>query len=834
MRRVLLKALGVIVLLVALGMAGAYAYLHRSLPQLDGTVSVSGISGPIDIVRDQDAVTHVFASTRLDTFYGLGYAHAQDRLWQMEFQRRVGHGRLSEVFGPATVNTDRFLRTLGTGRAARSAWDALPAQTKTDLTVYVAGVNAFISTHHGSRLPLEFTVLRFEPEPWSGPDVLAWVKMMAWDLSKNYSLELLRHDLLNTVGAGKTADLLRPYPAAGLTILSARDMPWMTAVERPFQGRQSDAPDVKRGRGPERAALREMPVSWLDAFASTLVPGAGGALGSNNWVVDGTMTASGKPLLANDPHLNAQIPSLWYLAHLSAGDFDVIGATLPGAPAIAIGRNRFIAWGETNVMGDVQDLFRERLDSTGTRAEFRGEQVPIQIARETIVVKGAAPIVLDVRITRHGPLISDAINANNAESARIPKPAPLEPLAFRWTALDREDATIVSFLRLNEAHNWSEFTAALRDFVVPAQNFVYADVEGHIGYYAPGHFPVRASGDGSVAAEGWTGLAEWTGWIPFDELPHTVDPPDHFIVSANEKLVPPEYPHAISGEWTDPYRAQRVADLLSHKTGVTSDDFAAIQSDTLSLHARTLLPLLLARVHPATALDDQAVAALRQWNHDARGDSAVSAIFQAWYYELLPAIAGDELGPQLTANYQELDRQSYVSRFLMHTLAASDDPWCDDVRTPAKETCDEVTLSALRAGLARLTSQLGADAARWRWDAVHQGVFAHSALDTVPVLGRMLRRTAPHGGDWSTVNVGPVFAPRPFEQHSVPGYRQILDLSPANDSRFLDAVGQSGHVLSPRYDDALQDFSAGRHRKMRMDRAEIEKGAIGRLRLTPQ
>jgi penicillin amidase len=248
-----------------------------------------------------------------------------------------------------------------------------------------------------------------------------------------------------------------------------------------------------------------------------------------------------------------------------------------------------------------------------------------------------------------------------------------------------------------------------------------------------------------------------------------------------------------------------------------------IQSDTLSLHAQALLPVLLARVHPATAQDDQAVTTLRQWNHDARGDSAAPAIFQAWYYELLPAIAGDELGPKLTANYQELDRQSYVSRFLMHTLATPDNPWCDDVRTPAKETCDEVALAALRAGLARLTSQLGADATRWRWDGVHKAVFAHSTLDTVPVLRRMLRRTAPHGGDWSTVNVGPVFAPRPFEQHSVPGYRQIIDLSPANDSRFLDAVGQSGHVLSPRYDDALQDWqNVGT--VARMDRPTSRRG----------
>jgi penicillin amidase len=832
MRRVLLKVLGVTLLLTAVALAGAYMYLRRSLPQLDATVSVSGISGPVDIVRDEDAVTHIFASTKLDTLYGLGYAHAQDRLWQMEFQRRLGHARLSEVFGTATVATDRFLRTLGTGRAARSAWDLLPAQTRTDINAYVAGVNAFISTHRGSRLPLEFTVLRFEPEPWHGPDVLAWVKMMAWDLSKNYSLEVLRRDLLQAVGAGKTDDLLRPYPAEGLTILTARDMPWMTPaakVVQAFRPAEAHSFRVTKDGGPQGRDR-----SWVEAFASTIVPGTGGALGSNNWVVDGTMTASGKPLLANDPHLSAQIPSIWYLAHLSAGEFDVIGATLPGTPAIAIGRNRDIAWGETNLMGDVQDLFRERLDSTGTRAEFRGEQVPIDIVRETIVVKGAEPIVIDVRITRHGPLISDAINANNAASARTPKPAPIEPLAFRWTALDREDSTITSFLRLNEARDWAGFTAALRDFVVPSQNFVYADVEGHIGYYAPGRFPVRASGDGSSPAEGWTGLAEWTGWIPFDELPHAFDPPDHFIVSANDKPVPAEYPHAISGQWTEPYRARRVVDLIAHKNGLTPEAFATIQSDTLSLHAQALLPLLLARVHPANAADEQALATLRQWNHDARGDSAAAAIFQAWYYELLPAIVRDELGPQLTANYQELDRNSYVARFITHTLATPDDPWCDDGRTPVKETCDDVALAALHAGLAKLASQLGADPARWRWDSVHHGVFAHPTLDTIPVLGRLLRRTAPHGGDWSTVNVGPVFAPRPFEQHSLPGYRQIIDLSTSNASGFLDAVGQSGHVLSPHYDDALPDWSAGRTRKMRMERAEIERGAIGRLRLTPQ
>jgi penicillin amidase len=321
--------------------------------------------------------------------------------------------------------------------------------------------------------------------------------------------------------------------------------------------------------------------------------------------------------------------------------------------------------------------------------------------------------------------------------------------------------------------------------------------------------------------------------VPFEELPHAFDPPEHFVASANERPVPPDYPYELSGEWTEPYRAQRIIDLLARKTAVKPDDFAVMQSDTVSLHAHALLPVLLGRIHPADARDQQAVAILRRWNGDARGDSAAAAIFQAWYFELVPAVVLDKLGPQLTASYQELDRSSYVSRFIARTFATAGNSWCHDEQTKARESCDDRALSALHAGLDRLSSRLGSDLSRWRWQDVHTAVFAHSTLDTVPVLGRLLRRTAPHGGDWSTIDVGPVFAPRPFEQHSLPGYRQIVDLSPANDSRFLEAVGQSGHVLSPRYDDALKDWSEGRYRKMRMDRAEIEQGAIGHLQLVP-
>ena len=336
------------------------------------------------------------------------------------------------------------------------------------------------------------------------------------------------------------------------------------------------------------------------------------SLGSNNWVVDGTLTASGKPLLANDPHLSTRLPSIWYLVHISAGDYEASGASIPGTPAIVLGRNRFIAWGATNVAADVEDLYREKLDPTGRFAEFRGRQEPLQIIPETILVKGRAPVSFDVRVSRHGPLVSDAINANNAATAVGRALPALEPLAFRWTALDPDDTTTAATMRLSEARNWEEFTAALRDFVVPAQNFVYADAAGHIGYYAPGRIPIRARGDGAMPSAGWTGDSEWTGWVPFDDLPHAFDPPEHAIVTANQRPMPAGYPYLLGVDWPEPYRAQRITDLLrANGQHLTPDSFSAMQADRLSLHAQTVLPVLLERAHPESEADRQAVGILR-------------------------------------------------------------------------------------------------------------------------------------------------------------------------------------------------------------------------------
>jgi penicillin amidase len=842
----LLKAAGAVLLVAAMAAAGGYVYLRRSLPQVDGTEKVAGLSAPVEIIRDADAIPHIIAATKLDGLFGLGYAHAQDRLWQMEFQRRIGHGRLSEVLGAATLPQDRFLRTVGFGRAARTAWASMPEWAKQQVNAYVGGVNAFITTHHGSALPPEFTLLRFEPEPWTGEDVVVWVKMMAWDLSGNYSFELLRHDLIVAAGAERMNQLMPSYAEDGLSIL-----PRLEEAGRAGKAGGSDRKSTYLAHQaylPYSPHMPYQPSSWSRAFTSAvsgdprvrdfLTGAATEGLGSNNWVVDGTLTASGKPLLANDPHLGTRLPSTWYLAHVLAGDFEVIGGTFPGIPAVALGRNRSIAWGATNVAADVEDLFVEHLDAAGTHYEFRGAQEPITVIPETIVVKGGAAVVLNVRVTGHGPLISDAINANNAEAKTSPKPSAVEPLAFRWTALDADDGTLAAFLKVNDAHNWTEFTEALSGYVAPSQNFVFADTDGHIGYYAPGHIPIRASGDGSRPADGWNGEAEWTGWVPFDELPHTFDPPEHVIVTANHRPAPASYRYNLGLEWTEPYRAQRIVALLAGSTGpglpatprFTPDDFARIQGDTLSLHAKELVPLLLTHSRAVDPRDQPAVDRLRQWNFDATTDSAATAIFQAWFLHLTPALVADELGPGPTELYQ--GKFSFVSRFLVTTLASNDSPWCDDVKTQKRETCDDTVAAALRQGVEDLQRRMGGDMTRWRWDTVHLAVFPH-ALDSVAALRPILSRSIGIAGDWSTVNVGVTAADHLYESHMIPGYREIIDLSSANDSRFIDAVGQSGHPLSPHYDDFLNSWRTVRHRKMRTSREEIERGAIGHLRLTP-
>ena len=816
-------AVGAVLLLTFI--AGAYLYMRQSLPRTAGDLKAPGLTAPVEIIRDQDAVPHIFASNQQDALFALGYVHAQDRLWQMEFQRRLAQGRLSEMFGASTIGADKFLRILSAYRAAQQDWTALSPDARGLVQAYVNGLNAFITKNGGAALPPEFKILRIQPEPWSGPDVLVWAKMMAFNLSGTSDIELLRADLTRKVGAERADQLLPDSPASDLAIVSHFTVPSSHGPKRRAA--------VEREMNP---GDRELPLQSYGKFAGqieamrVLIQGderAGSGIGSNSWVVDGTKSTTGKPLLANDPHLAAQIPSLWYMVHLSAGDMDVIGATIPGLPGVVIGRNQLISWGITNLFPDTQDFFREKLDPSGKLVEFQGRMEPLQIVSETIKVKGQGSVPLEVRITRHGPLLSDAFDNTKPGTG----PAPSEPLALCWTATQGQDSSVAALLELDVARNWDQFQKAVGHFSAPALSFVYADVEGNIGFYGAGRIPIRRSGDGSSPAEGWSGANDWIGWVPEQAAPRLFNPPEHFIVTANNRPVPPDYPYFLGNIWEKPYRAERITELLSGKEKLTPDDMGLFQADTVSLQAKDLLPELLAVVVPDTEEERRAIESLRQWDGNMKGQSSAAAIFSAWYRRLPEAMVTDELGKDLARRYEGWN-DLFVARFLAETFKGANPLWCTKTGRGGHKDCGSVARQALRLGLDDLKGKMGADRDKWSWSRMHKVVFSHQPFGRVPWIGGIFNRSIATGGDNSTVDLG-AFGFNSFEQHAASNYRQIVDLASSGGGRFIVAVGQSGHLLSPHYDDYLNDWQAVRYRPMRFGPSSSFASSGSVLRLEP-
>lgn len=794
--KVALRIIGGIVVLLVLVAAGGWIYLRTSLPKTRGTVQIAGLHQPVDIVRDAHDVPHIFAKDKADAMFALGYVHAQDRLWQMDFQRRVGAGRLSEVLGAATLQTDEFLRTLGVYRASQQALTHLDPETRSLLVAYVGGINAYIADHHGA-WPPEYVVLGVKPQPFTPADVIAWAKMMSWDLSGNWDTELLRARLIAKL---KPADvqtfigtLWPAYPSNGPIVL----------------------PDF-------RALYRQLPLDALSAAAPAPSPPG---LGSNDWVVSGAHTTSGKPLLANDPHLELDAPSLWYLAQITAPGLNVIGGTLPGTPAVLLGRNDRIAWGFTNTGPDTQDLFIEKVDPNDpTRYLTPTGSAPFETRREVIHVKGKPDVVLNVRSTRHGPVISDV--ASDAAAVAEQRGSGMV-LAMQWTALEPDDTTIQAAMKMNTAQNWGQFTSALKDFVTPEQNIVYADVDGNIGYYAPGRIPIRKSGQGEVPVPGWTGQYDWVGTIPFNALPHTFDPPSGQVVTANNEVVPPDYPYYLTRDWTVPYRAERIRTLLAGTPKASMATMEGIQADQTSLLAQTFLPTLRA-VTPGSELARQAQAQLVGWDGDMSRDRAAPLVFAAWYRAFSKRVYADEMGDLFDAYY------GFHPRFLQKVL--TDDPvWCDDVRTPGVETCAQDAQLALHDAVDQLAKSYGKDPSRWRWGNAHHALSAHQVFSQTPLRG-LFDLSIPNGGGAFTLDVGRYDmgdAKAPYRQIVGPGYRAVYDLANPNASEFIQTTGQSGNTLSRHYRDFLTTWRDVRYVPMSLARSDAEKGQVGTLTLTP-
>jgi penicillin amidase len=780
-------------LLLLLALTATWAYLRQSLPRSEGELRLAGVSAPVDIVRDRYGVPHIYAASAEDASFALGYVHAQDRLWQMEMNRRIAAGRLSEVVGPGGLETDRFLRTLGVRRAAEENLRALEAETRRLLDAYAAGVNAFIASD--PVLPPEFWLTRVRPEPWSPVDSVAWMKMMAWDLGGNWRSELLRMRLARSLSMDRIHEFLPPYPGE---------------------------------LAPEIADLRELYGS-LEREAVRLAgffPGNEGN-GSNNWVVSGERSASGKPLLANDPHLGLTAPAVWYFAHLTAPGMNVIGATLPGVPAVVLGHNQHIAWGFTNTGPDVQDLYIEKLDAAGG---YITPEVPraFQIVEETIQVKDAPAEKLRVRISRHGPVISDV-------SRQALDLAPRGyVIAFAWTALAADDRTAQAALKIARARDWDGFLAAARDFHTPQQNMVYADVKGNIGFVAAGRVPVRKPGNdlkGLAPAPGWLAKYDWDGYLAFDALPRSYNPADGAVVTANHRITPPGYPHLITSEWQPPYRADRIGELLGASPKHTVSSFARIQADVVSLAMRELLPALL-KTRPRSDEAKRALALLAGWDASMLAGRPEPLIAWAWWRELTRALYADELGDAFRANWSS--RAQFVANVLSGERGHA--RWCDDVRTPAVENCEEILALSLEAALADLRRRYGGDATRWRWGEAHVARHEHRPFGRQPLLARLFDIRVPSPGDTYTVNVGRNNLnddAEPFANRHAASLRAIYDLADLEKSLFIHSGGQSGNVLSDHYAAFSEAWAKNEYIPMRTDRKILEAEAHQTLRLTP-
>jgi penicillin amidase len=802
----------VLAFLLVVGLVGlgyGAATVRRSWPKTDGKFQVEGLQAEVSVIRDSWGIPHIYASNTHDLFFAQGYVHAQDRFWQMEFWRRIGSGRLSEILGEATLEQDRFIRTVGWHRAAAQEAQLLDDDARSVLEAYAEGVNAYISTDKG-RLGLEFTILgltgsRFEPEPWTLLNTLTWAKVMAWDLGGNRTDELLRAHIAARLGAGAVDALVPPY---------SEDHP--VIVPHPLT----------------EASLRSVP----EAAVKTHALGAGDRrmtdLGSNNWVVAGKRTETGMPLLANDPHLGIQMPSIWYEIGLHCEPlgpdcpYHVVGASFASSPGVIIGHNDHIAWGVSNLEPDVEDLFIEKVNPENpNQYEYQGQWRDMEIVREEIQVTGREePVVVDVRITHHGPIINDV--GGGTEDAWS---FGWQPLAFSWTAL--QPGTLVeSVLLLDRASDWEEFREALSYWDVPSQNFVYADVKGNIGYQAPGRIPIRASGDGTMPVPGWTGEYEWVDTIPFDELPRAFNPPEGYVVTANNAVVGSDYPYLLTKDWDPGYRAQRIVDLIEADPSLSLADVHVIQSDNSPLWTREVLPYLqpLSTNEPRL---NRALNLLRTWDRQAVRGSAPAALFEAFRLHLIDATFRDELGEQLLAKARDSTLNA-----LPNLLPESDSRWFDDMTTPEVETRDKILLRALEQAVEDLTETQGRDMAKWRWGDLHTATFRNQSLGESGIgLIEAIFNRGPFAvdGTIATVNNTGYDLDEPYGVVTVPSYRQVVDLGDLTRSLSMHTTGQSGHPFHRHYKDMIDPWRNVEHHPMLWEREDVEADAEGTLVLTP-
>ena len=811
-----LKWLGIgaagLVGLALLAAALGYAVLRNTVPPASGSLSIAGLSGPVEVVRDREGVPHIFAKTTDDLYTALGFVHAQDRLWQMELQRRTGQGRLSEIFGERAFTTDVFLRTLDLYGHAERSLAALPAETKSALEAYARGVNAYMTRRLSwlePRLPPEFLLLRHRPEPWQPADSAVIIKLMALQLSSNLNEEILRLALA----------------AQGLNSAEIEDlMPLDAADAPPPLPEIAQLYPLKRPVAPERRA-----------DAATLVDDLIGSGASNNWVVSGTRTKSGKPLLANDPHLRLGAPAVWYLVHLALerpgqGVANMAGASLPGVPLIVLGRGDHVAWGFTTARADVQDIFIEKVNPDNPREYLTPDGWrQFQVEEMAIAVKGSDVRKVERRRTRHGPVLpgfyrnlDGLLGANHVA-------------ALKWTALRDDDTTLAAGMFDPGLKSVADYMARMRLFGVPMQSMVVADTSGKIGMIAPGLVPVRDPKNrvvGRAPVPGWDATYDWKGYLKFEALPRVEDANVGAIGTANARMVDPDYPHHLTFDWEAAFRQQRIKELVFDRDKHDLASMRSAQVDVLSLAVAKLQPMMIAAAQAGGAVDHAVLDQLTTWDASMQADRPEPLIFTAWMREAVKAIYRDDLGEAFDRYFDY--RASALIRLLEGRAKGRD--WCDDRATPERESCADVLAAALNRALRDLKARYGDDPSKWRWGRAHRAFSEHRPFGAVATLGWLFNvEVASPGGNY-TLNRGKAeFAEDPpFASRHAASLRAIYDLADLDRSLFIHTTGQSGNPLSPFYRSFAKRWARGEYIEIATKRPDIAKVALGTWKLTPR
>ena len=836
-------SVGLVLLLVA-GLIMSVALVRRPFPQTGGELELPGLSSEVHVLRDEHGIPQIYASSTSDLLLAQGYVHAQDRFFEMDVRRHLTAGRMAELFGERALDTDKYVRTMGWRRVAEQELALVAPETRSALESYAEGVNAFLAQHSPGEIAVEYTLLGltgldYTPEDWGPVDSLAWLKAMAWDLRGNMEDEIARVLLGVNHRDSQVAELYPPYPYDDHAPIVDRG----AVVDGRFEP-EATGPGTRNPARPaytagQRAVLADVR-RGLARMPELL--GRGSGLGSNSWVIGGEHSATGQPLLANDPHLGTSLPGIWYQVGLhcrtvsAACPYDVSGFSFSGVPGVMIGHNRDIAWGFTNLGPDVTDLYLEKV--RGERWLYDGRFRRLAVRRETIRVRDGDDFELTIRETDHGPLISDVsrelstVGANAEAPPRSPRRGNGYAVALRWTALDPAP-TADAILALNKAQDWDDFRAAAADFAVPAQNLVYADRHGHIGYQAPGRIPIRKSGhDGSVPAAGWRPENDWSdSWVQFEALPQVLDPEEGFLVTANQAVVGEDYPYFLTDDWDRGFRAQRIRDLIEAEDGdVSVEEMAQIQLDDHNALARILVPRLLDVPLPDGYYSD-GQRLLRDWDHRQSADSAAAAYFSAVWRNVLRLTFHDEMRESLWP--EGGDRWwSAVARLLADPTNA----WWDDVDTAELETRDEILEQALRDARDELVRRQSRNPDEWSWGHLHRMDLRSRTLGDsgVGIVEWLVNRDGYEiGGGGSIVNATTWDAALGYEVTAAPSMRMVVDLGNLDASRWVNLTGVSGHPFHPNFTDQTDLFVEGRTLAWPFSREAVDAAAEDTLLLTP-